>query len=361
MTESQACVAMNLTDRIGGAGAEKARAEFGSYAAAWENLSGGAASRSGGPIDVQGEYTQASKYGISIVTKADAEYPEILRHTQGAPLVLYVKGSVEALSKPGIAIVGTRRPTSYGLEQARKFAYDLASDGWSIISGLALGIDAAAHSGALDAGGVTVGVLGSALDRFYPERNRALAREIVEKGGAVISQFPFGRGPDTQTFPIRNHVVAALSEGVLAVECPLKSGTLITTSTAADIGRQVMAVPGSLNSVASAGCNMLIRDGAVLVRNSRDVNEAVDKSFAGIKSAPDRAADPAPREVRLPAVTAEEALLMGEISEEPVTVDELVERTGLAASKVNSLCMMLRVKDRVRFLPGNRVALPRGI
>ncbi len=356
MTESEACVAFNLTAKIGSVSALNAKLECGSLAAAWESLPN-KSSRSGGQVNVEREYELAEKYNIKIVTMVDDGYPEMLKNTPGRPLVLYVKGSLEALNKPSVAIIGTRRASEYGLSQASRFGYDLAKDGWSVVSGLALGIDAASHRGALDADGVTVGVLGSALDRFYPEKNRELAREIIEKNGAVISQFPFGRGADTQTFPMRNHVVAGLAGGVIAIECPHKSGTLITTSIAADLGRVVMAVPGRLDNPLCSGCLSLIRDGAILVRGSKDVMLAMGATKP--KKEEDDLFNQPQVELKLPSVSPEEALIMNALSVDPITVDEVVERTGLDISQVNSLCMMLRVKDRIEFLSGNRVSLPR--
>ena len=355
LTESEACVALNLTDRIGCVAAESARAKCGSFSAAWERLEN-KTSRTGGEVDVWREYALAEKFGVKIVTMVDDDYPQMLKNSPGRPLVLYVKGSVEALSMKSIAVVGTRRPTEYGISQGERFGYDLAKAGWCVVSGLALGIDAAAHRGALAAGGKTVGVLGGALDCFYPECNRELAREIAEKGGAVVSQFPFGRNPDTQTFPIRNHVVAALALGTIAVEAPLKSGTLITAGIAGDLGRVVMAVPGRVDSPASAGCLSLLRDGASLVRGSRDVAEALGASVSA-----EAGDETPPRASVLPPVTLEEAMVMREVAEEPVSIDELVRLTGLPVARVNTLCMTLRVKDRLRFLPGNRVAIPRSI
>jgi DNA processing protein len=359
MTESEAYVAFNLTDQIGSVGVGRLVAQYGSAALAWENHPA-KISRSGRAIDWRAEYDQAKTYGVRIVTAADAGYPAALRATRGHPLVLYVKGSVAALSRPSVAIVGTRRATAYGLDQAHRFGCDLAAAGWCVVSGLALGIDAQAHQGALAAGGVTVGILGSALDRFYPEENRALAREIVEKGGAVVSEFPFGREPDTQTFPQRNRVVAALAKGVLAIETPVKGGTLITTSVAADLGRTVMALPGRVDSPRSAGCLHLIREGATLVRHAADVNEALGSLFASAPAAPSGSAAPKPAaETPRPAVTLEESMILRELGQEGVTLDRLVSLTGFPAGKVSSLCMALRLKEQVRFLPGNRVALPR--
>ena len=252
MTEREAYVAFNLTEHVGFAAVEEMRKAAGSVAAAWEAYPK-KVSRVGGEVDWEGELRLARKHGVEIVTPADGAYPKILLSSPGWPLALYVKGDVAALSRPSIAIVGTRRVTAYGRDVANRLAYDLAKAGWCVLSGLALGVDACAHQGALDAGGTTVGVLGSGLDCFYPDQNRELARAMVRGGGAVVSEFPFGRPPDRETFPIRNHVVAALSRGTVAVEAPERSGTLITTSFAADLGRTVMAVPGRIDSTCRRG------------------------------------------------------------------------------------------------------------
>ena len=356
MSDRQAYIAFNLTDRIGPAKLERlAEAAGGSVAAAWEAYPE-KVSRTGGEVDVAAEEELAKRYGVKIVTPADEGYPARLRGVPGAPLALYVKGDVAALSKPMVAIVGTRRATPYGHAVAHRLAADLASAGWCVVSGLALGIDADSHRGALDARGLTVGVIGSGLDRFYPERNRDLAREIVAKGGAVASQFPFGRPADEQTFPIRNHVVAALAQGVVAVECPQKSGTLITTGIAGDLGRPVMAVPGQVDSHMSAGCLDLIRNGAILVRNADDIIEVLSP-LSPRKQAKE---EPAPaRDPETPPYTVEESLVMLHVDAVGVSVDELVAKTGLPPRKVNSIAMELRLKGFVRFLPGNRIALPR--
>ncbi len=351
MKENEAYVAFNLTDHMGSVGVAKLVARYGSVVAAWEAYPK-KISRTGGEVDWAAEFALAKKYGVELVTPADDAYPEQLRNVPGAPLALYVKGNVNALSLPAVAIVGTRRATAYGHDQAYLFARDLAERGWSIVSGLALGIDAEAHKGALEAKGVTVGVIGSGLDKFYPEQNRELARTIVEKGGAVVSEFPFGRQADTQTFPQRNHVVAALAKGVLAIEAPIKSGTLITTSIAADLGRTVMAVPGRVDSRSSAGCLSLLRDGAVLVRQARDVEEALGELIPS-RTISKKVAAPEP------SFSLEESLVMKHVDVEGVSMEELIRLTKLSAAKVNALCMTLRMKGRLRFFPGNRVALPR--
>ena len=361
MTERQAYVAFNLTDKVGFATVSELAACAGSVAEAWARYPK-KVSRSGGDVDWEREFRLAEKFGVEILTPADAGYPKRLLSAPGRPLALYVKGSVEALSAPAIAIVGTRRATSYGRDVVGRLAFGLAKAGWCVVSGLALGIDADAHRGALEADGATVGVIGSGIDQFYPEENRELAREIVKRGGAVVSEFPFGRPPDRETFPIRNHVVAALAHGVVAVEAPLRSGTLITTSIAADLGRTVMAVPGRVDSRSSAGCLQLIRDGATLVRGVDDVLEAMSEliprtqppAASGTKPGGAPSVDP-----ETPPYSVEEAMVMLHVDDDGVAVDELVRQTKLPAERVNAVVMGLRIKGFLRFLPGNRVAVLR--
>jgi DNA processing protein len=357
MTEREAYVAFNLTDKVGAATVGKLIARYGSAAAAWGEYPN-KISRTGGEIEWEREFALAGKFGVEIVTMADEKYPKSLRESPGGPLVLYVKGSVDALSLPSVAMIGTRRATDYGLGVANRFSYDLCKASWCIVSGLALGIDAESHRGALDACGVTVGVLGSGLDMFYPEENRPLAREIVEKGGAVASQFPFGRPADRTTFPIRNHVVAALAKGAVAVEAPARSGTLITANIAAELGRTVMAVPGRIADRMSAGCLQLIREGAIAVRDVDDIIEALGPLAAAKVDRDGEKEKPAVADEEKPAYSVEEAMVMLHVDEEGVSIDELVRETRLPVVKINSIVMTLRVKGFVRFLPGNRVALP---
>ena len=358
MTESQAYVAFNLTDNVGFATVSELVAKAGSVTAAWDAWPK-KISRTGGAVDVESEFSKAKKFGVQIVTPVDADYPVQLKNAPGAPLALYVKGDAKALAKSAIAMVGTRRATAYGRDLANRLSHDLAQAGWCIVSGLALGIDAEAHRGALDGGGLTVGVIGSGLDCFYPEENRELAREIVKKGGAVVSEFPFGRPPDQKTFPIRNHVVAALSRGVVAVEAPVRSGTLITTGIAADLGRTVMAVPGRVGDRMSSGCLKLIRDGAILVRDVDDVLEAMSellpRSSSPIPHPPSLIPHPS-SDPDTPKYSVEEALVMLHVDADGISMDELIRKTKLPASKVNALAMSLRIKGFVRFLPGNRIA-----
>ena len=361
MNDRQAYVAFNLTDNVGFATVRELAARAGSVVAAWEAFPK-KLSRTGGEVDWEDEFAKAGKFGVEIVTPADETYPRMLRDAPGAPLALYVKGDVEALNKPMIAMIGTRRATSYGRDLANRLSYDLCKAGWGIVSGLALGIDGEAHRGALEADGVTVGVIGSGLDRFYPEENRELAREMVRKGGAVVSEFPFGRPPDRDTFPIRNHVVAALARGVVAVEAPERSGTLITTGIAADLGRTVMAVPARVDNRMSSGCLKLIREGAILVRNADDILEALSELLPRTRESGSSAVDldlrPRPEsDPDTPPYSVEEAMVMLHVDADGVTIDELVRKTKLSVDRVNALAMSLRIKGFLRFLPGNRVAL----
>lgn len=352
MTEKEAYIAFNLTDRIGNVALVKLVSEYGSAAKAWEALPDDKrVSRSGLAIDAERELKLAKRYGVAIVTPLDKDYPAILKSCARHPLALYVKGNVAALSQTAVAMVGTRKASQYGLDQAYLIGKGLAERGVAVVSGLALGIDAASHQGVLAGHGTAIGVLGSALDKFYPEQNRQLARDIVEAGGAVVSQFPFGRECDTTTFPIRNQVVAALSLGVVAIESPARSGTLLTCADALDLGRPVMALPGRVDSRFSAGCLNLIADGARMIRSAADICDELGIK-AEVKDAPSSAA---PR----PRFSLEESLIMRNLGHEGISMDKLIAQTRLDAGKVSALCMSLRLQGRLRFLPGNRVALPR--
>ncbi|MBO5750904.1 MAG: DNA-processing protein DprA [Kiritimatiellae bacterium] len=355
MTDRQAYIAFNLTEKVGPATVKALASTAGSVSAAWQAYPK-KVSRTGAEVDYEAEIRRAEMYGIKIITPADDEYPRILLESPGSPLALYVRGDVANLSLPSVAIVGTRRATSYGLSVANRLAFDLANAGWCVVSGLALGIDAEAHRGALGARGRTVGIIGSALDRFYPEENRILAQDMIAKGGTVVSQFPLGHPPGQDTFPIRNHVVAAITKGIIAVEAPSRSGTLITTSIAADLGRTVMAVPARIDSRMSAGCLKLIREGATLVRNVDDVLEALSDFFP--KSQPNERQIPkrAEQDPDAPPYSIEEALVMTHVDSDGISIDEVVRLTKLPVEKVNALAMALRIKGFVKFLPGNRIA-----
>ncbi len=386
MTEREARIAFNMIPTVGAVTfARLVRETEGDAAAAWEFYPN-KLDWEGKTPDWEREIARAEKMKIKIVTEADAEYPQQLRNIPSPPLALYVAGSVEALSKSAVALVGTRHSTEYGRDVAERFAFGLAKRGWCVVSGLARGIDACAHRGALAAEGVTVGVLGGALDMFYPNENRALAREMVEKGGCVASEFPFGRAPDVQTFPQRNRIVSGLAKGVVAVECPIHSGTLITCTRAVEQGRAVMAVPGRIDWRTSEGCHHLIREGARMVTSVDDIVEELTPLSSRAKQADSSSARNAAAQRRtekqveaktdaeplagcgpakasknapvLPEakISSEEASVLRAVPEEGATMDAVARVCGLGAACVSALLVGLRLKGRVRLLPGNRVA-----
>lgn len=373
MTEREARIAFNMIPTVGAVTLDRLMAEVGGRAADAYALYPEKKDWEGRLPDWEGEIARAEKMHVRIVTAVDPDYPPQLKEIASPPLALYVVGDVAALSQAGVAIVGTRRATPYGRETAERLASNLVGRGWAVYSGLARGIDAAAHRGALLAGGVTVGVLGGALDRFFPEENRDLARQMVEKHGAVVSEFPFGRPPDVQTFPQRNRIVSGLSRGVVAVECPIHSGTLITCSRAVEQGRAVMAVPGRIDSVASAGCLHLIREGARMVTCVDDIVEELSPLGRAPSAPPPARAllpsggktvrtSPPPKKRKPPVpppeakISLEESLVLRAVPESGTTGDHVAAATNFPMSKVNALLVALRLKGRVRFLPGNRVA-----
>lgn len=382
MTEREARIAFNMIPTVGAITLNRLMRENGGSAAWAYEVFPEKLDWEGKVPDWEGEIARAQKMNVRIITAEDAEYPRQLLNIASPPLALYVVGNVAALSKAGVALVGTRGASSYGRETAERFACGLAARGWVVFSGLARGIDAAAHRGALAGGGVTVGVLGGALDQFYPQENRDLARQMVEKGGCVVSEFPFGRSPDVQTFPQRNRIVSGLSLGVVAVECPMHSGTMITCNRALEQGRAVMAVPGRIDWKNAEGCLAMIRDGARMVTSVDDIVEEVTpigrklgersqaRSVESIQNATtSRPSDataaaavgrrPQPVKEVLPEqrFSVEEALVLREVPESGTTIDALARATGIDMAKLNPLLVGLRLKGRLKFLPGSRVAL----
>ena len=364
MTEHEAFVAFNMLPDVGSVRLSALMARNGgSAAAAWSAVKD-KTDWSGKPVDWKAEIQRAKRQHVTIVTCDDSRYPALLNDLPSKPLALYVAGDPKVLSLPGVAVVGTRLPTLYGSDMAERFASGIAKRGFSVISGLATGIDGEAHKGALASGGVTIGVLGGALDKFFPEEHRELGRKIVASGGAVVSEYPFGFPPGTKTFPQRNRIVAALARGVLAVEAPAQSGTLITCMFAKKLGRKVMAVPANLDSKHSFGCWKLIREGAQMVTCADDVIAAVS---AGAQPGGEtkavsprrKASAPAPSMPArddAPTLTLKEAAVLRALPSTGITLDRLACAVKLPSAAVSAAAISLRLKKKVRFLPGNRLA-----
>jgi len=288
--------------------------------------------------------------GRSLVTWGSASYPPLLAAIPDAPLVLFVEGTVAALSLPQLAVVGSRNPTQLGRETAEQFARHLAGAGLAITSGLALGIDAASHRGALQAGGWTVAVLGCGPDTVYPRENTALA-EAVAAHGALVSDLPTGTPPLKQHFPRRNRIISGLSVGTLVVEAALQSGSLITARLAAEQGREVFAIPGSIHNPMARGCHRLLRQGAKLVETVDDVFAELGVLLAGLRAEAQSEAPDAQR-VSGHLLDKDYEILLDALGFAPASIDSLVARSGLAADAVASMLLILELDGRVAQQPG---------
>ncbi len=286
--------------------------------------------------------------GHSVVTLADAAYPKLLLEIDDPPALLYCVGRVELLNQASLAIVGSRNATALGGRDAQSFAHALSDAGLTIVSGLALGIDSAAHRGGLAGRSSTIAVLGTGIDVFYPPGNRALAQEIAAHG-LLVSEFPLGAPPEKHHFPRRNRVISGFSLGTLIVEAALSSGSLITARAALEQGREVFAVPGSIHSPLSKGCHSLIKSGAKLVESADDVLSELS-AF--------RRSDSAPRQEKaLPNPDAAYAAIpdspvLAQMGFEPVDIDSLCTRAGLSAQRVSAELLRLELDGRVAALPG---------
>lgn len=316
----------------------------------------------------------AATPGRRLLTLADDDYPRALLEIPDPPTLLYVRGRTGLLALPALAVVGSRNATPQGEADARRFAGALAAKGLAIVSGLALGIDAAAHRGTLDAGGATIAVIGTGADRLYPARNRALAEEIAEKG-AIVSEFPLGTQAAAANFPRRNRLIAGLSRGVLVIEAAPESGSLITARLAGEQGREVFAIPGSIHSPQSRGCHQLIRQGAKLVETVGDVLEELAlpdtptaPSTARQASSVPAAPSTTPASSTIPASldtpgdprgTGEQGndaadAVLDRAGFQPVGFDELLGRTGLTADALSVILLRLELDGRIASLPGGR-------
>lgn len=290
----------------------------------------------------------AAQPGNAILTLADPDYPQALLDTADPPILLYLKGHRELLNRPMLAMVGSRNATAQGERDASAFARSLGDAGLTIVSGLALGIDAAAHRGALPTAAGTVAVIGTGADRLYPARNADLAREIAERG-AILSEFPLGTPAVASNFPRRNRLIAGLARGTLVVEAAPRSGSLITARLAAESGRDVFAIPGSIHSPQARGCHQLIRQGAKLVETAQDVLEELGWSAPAAGNA--KVGPGATAATPSGATDAEERVLTA-LGASPCDLDTLSQRSGLTAAGLLAILLPMELGGRVAQLSG---------
>jgi len=316
--------------------------------------------------DIEREFKLADKYKINILTVDDVDYPENLKSIYDPPIVLYVKGNLTAQDKLSIGIVGSRRASFYGLNSAEKFAYELAGLGFTVVSGLAYGIDTQAHKGALKADGRTIAVLGSGLANIYPSENKKLAGQISQSG-AVISEFPLSAAPLPNNFPRRNRIISGLSLGLLVVEAAKNSGALITADFALEQGREVFALPGKIDSGNSFGTNGLIKQGAKLVSNIEDILEELNfteqialpkeaQGFNTLKLGDASFSEAEKESSKIGELTSEESNLYNTLSRQPQHLDDIVDKLGLTTAKTLNMLLTLEIKKFIRQFPGKQFA-----
>jgi len=362
MDSREALIALNLIEGVGPVRARSLIEHFGGAPAILSasrhellrvrNIGDDTAEKISGwekSIDLAGELKRIADFGCHVLISSDENYPASLREIYDPPLVLYVKGELTAKDKNAVAMVGSRQTTHYGLETARKLAYQLAYVGVTVVSGGARGIDTAAHQGALSAKGRTVAVLGTGINIIFPTENAELFERIAANG-AVITQFPFNRPADKQSFPIRNRIVAGMTLGTIVVEANLSSGALITANFATEYGRQIFAVPGRIDSPRSKGCHELIKKGAKLCEGAEDVLSEFEYLF------PTSNRPAAPNETGvLPALelSANEQKVFDALkTDDELTTDEVIRASGLPSSAVSVTLLSLEMKRVVRQLPG---------
>ena len=297
-------------------------------AAAWQWLTGGG----GEPRDA--------------IVVSDPRYPQLLIDAADPPLLLYARGRIELLQAPAVAVVGSRNPTPQGLDNARAFAAHLSQAGWVVVSGLALGVDAAAHEAALAGGAGTIAVVGTGLDVVYPGRHRALSARIAAEG-LVVSEFAIGTPALPENFPIRNRIIAGLARGTLVVEAALQSGSLITARLAAEAGREVFAIPGSIHSPTARGCHALIKQGAKLVDSAADIVDRLP-----LQPGVDAGAAPVARQSS--GAPARKDPLLDALGFDPIGLDALIARTGQSAAELSARLLDLELAGHVARLPGQR-------
>lgn len=285
----------------------------------------------------------------TLITIEDSSYPALLKEISDPPPILYVQGDMSLLSQWQLAIVGSRNPTASGKNTAYDFARYLAHGGMTITSGLASGIDGAAHQGALAAGGKTIAVVATGLDRVYPAQHRELAHQIVDNG-AIVSEFPLGTQPRAELFPRRNRIISGLSLGTLIVEAAVKSGSLITARMAMEQAREVFAIPGSIHNPLSRGCHQLIREGAKLVETADDILEELG-ALAGVNPSQ---AESDNSDMPSHQKDGDYQILFEHLGFDPIPIDKLIQNSGLTADAVSSMLLLLELEGEVESLPGGR-------
>lgn len=313
-------------------------------AAIGDTLATALASQDAG-ADIDTALTWAAEAGNHLITLADPAYPRALLTSADPPILLYAKGNIELLQQPMLAVVGSRNATRQGELDAEAFSASLSQAGLTIVSGMALGIDAAAHRGGLKGKGSTIAVIGTGIDRIYPARNAELARQIADSG-LIISEFPIGMGPLAHNFPRRNRIIAGLGQGCLVVEAAERSGSLITARLAAEAGREVFAIPGSIHSALARGCHQLIRQGAKLVESAADILEEL--KWEGI-------VHPVPSiNTETTPPSAEELKVINALGDSPCDLETLAARCGLTPDALLAMLLSMELDGRIASLPGGR-------
>lgn len=297
--------------------------------------------------DPEEEMAKAEKLNARIITYSDPSYPEFLKQIHYPPMLFYLKGKDFPANKMFIAVVGSRNATHYGLNAAKVIGIGLAKRGIGVVSGLAKGIDSAAHTGCLKGKGFTIAVMGTGIDAIYPAANRSLSEQIIENG-ALISEFPIGTSPEPRNFPIRNRIISGLSRGVVVVEATKKSGSLITASYALDQGREIFAVPGSINSFKSRGSHSLIKKGAKLVENAEDI---LSEFFfdAGNRHAGDHIKTTSDTPPDMDILERKVYDILGDY---PIHIDQIVRTADMDPGEVLSILMKMELKEIIRQMPG---------
>jgi DNA processing protein len=288
---------------------------------------------------------EIERLGARVVRFTDPEYPSSLREIRDPPLLLYARGKEIPLKLALVAVVGSRNPTDYGIRAAEVIAKGLAGRGVGVASGMATGIDSAAHWGSLEGNGFSIAVLGTGIDVLYPEANARLYNRLIEQG-AVVTELPPGTPPDPWNFPNRNRIISGISRGVVVVEATLKSGSLITASLALEQGRDVFAVPGSIDSFKSTGCHFLIKQGARLIENADDILEELGMGDAPVSGRGKS------RMIPFPPLEETEKAIYDMLNNYPVHIDEIVRRGKLPAGEVSGILMKMELRGMIRQLPG---------